>query len=275
MKKVKIIKAQRKPLRFLLSRILWHTGMGKFITINLNRYKIRFFPTALSASMWLNPADRREDDIFFEAYLQQGDILIDVGANIGTVALASSALVGPSGKVFAFEPHSRIFKYMNKNIRLNGYANIETFNMALGERERTLTLSNNYSDDQNRVQMDRSTGHFNKIQVKCLDTILANRLSGNDRIAMLKIDVEGFEKFVIEGALNIISRCDCVYFESYDVHFRKYGYSSNDLLKMLCSLGFVLYKKNGVKLQPISLPYFSTTCENLVALRKKELDVDK
>ena len=254
-----------KPIKFIVSRFLWHSGLCRFFKIRCRYGALRFFPTALSASMWINSLDRHDDELFFQAYLQKDDIVIDVGANIGTTALASANMVGPKGKVFAFEPHPRIFRFLNANIRLNGHTNIETFNVALGDRGNILTLSNNYSDDQNRIEMKQSSKHLLKIRVKRLDDVLGDNLKGVDRIALLKIDVEGFEKFVIDGTPEILSRCGCVYFESCDDHFSQYGYSTDDLLKILTSYGFSIYKIKKAKLQPIAPPYRSVACENLVA----------
>lgn len=236
---------------------------------------MRFFPTALSASMWLDPDDRRGDEVFLAAYLKQGNIVLDIGANIGTVALASAALVGSSGRVFAFEPHPRIFKYMNANIRMNGCKNIEAFNIALGDRDGTLILSDWYSDDQNRVQLNQTSGKGQKIRVNSLDAVLAGKLKGINHIALLKIDVEGFEIFVLKGAPEILSRSECVYIESYDAHFQKYGYSTNDLLQLLSDGGFNLYKISGSKFDPIILPYISNTCENVVAFRNTGMQLKK
>jgi FkbM family methyltransferase len=257
-----------RPFKFIVSRILWHSQLCRFFKIKCKNYVLRFYPSALSASMWLDPNERRDDDIFLAAYLKEGDVVLDIGANIGTVALESAALTGCNGRIFAFEPHPRIFKYLNSNIKINNFKNIETFNTALGDHEGTIMLTDNYSDDQNKVQLDSSSRNIHKISIRPLDNILIDRLMNIDRIALMKIDVEGYELFVIRGARKILSRCECVYIESYEEHFNKYGYTTSDMLNILENNGFYLYKRNDGRFMRINLPYVSDVCENIFALRK-------
>lgn len=271
-RRLQLVMRMRKPLRFIASRLLWYSRLCFFFKIKCRDYVLRFFPTALSASIWLDPDDRRKDDVFLAAYLKKGDIVLDIGANIGTVAIASAILTGPSGRIFAFEPHPRIYKFMNSNIRLNGCANIETFNLALGDSSGEIMLTDGYSDDQNKVQLDAPSGKVQRIFVKPLDAVLENRLKNIERIALMKIDVEGFELFVLKGARQILLRCECVYIESFEEHFNKYGYSTNDLLKILIDSGFCIYKKNNGRLEHIHLPYISIDCENILAFRKNKLE---
>jgi FkbM family methyltransferase len=268
LQRITSVMRSRHSLKFIISRLLWYSKLCRFFKIKCRYYVLRFFPTALSASIWLDHDDRRDDEKFLAAYLKKDDIVIDIGANIGTVALASAALTGSNGRVFAFEPHKRIFKFMNSNIRLNGFTNIETFNLAIGDRDGTMMLTDAYSDDQNKVQLDCICGGALRISIKPLDTVLAKRLKNIERIALMKIDVEGFEMFVLKGARESLSRCECVYIESYEEHFNKYGYTTSDMLNILENNGFYLYKRNDGRFMRINLPYVSDVCENIFAFRK-------
>jgi hypothetical protein len=73
---------------------------------------------------------------------------------------------------------------------------------------------------------------------------------------LLKIDVEGFELFTLRGASRMLKTTEMVYFESWESHFKKYGYSTTDVLTLLADHGF----ETGVPRD-----YRSEVCENLLA----------
>jgi len=95
-----------------------------------------------------------------------------------------------------------------------------------------------------------------------LDAIVT--LPRNREIAVLKVDVEGHEKFVLEGASGLLSRTAVIYFESWSEHFEKFGYQLSDIVEHLKSHGFRIFRIDG---QPIDRDYNSAQCENLVAAR--------
>ena len=67
----------------------------------------------------------------FAKEIKMGDTVVDVGAHIGSYTLLFAKLVGPTGKVFAFEPHNENFAILKKNIKINGYQNIIAENKAI------------------------------------------------------------------------------------------------------------------------------------------------
>ena len=124
--------------------------------INQKDFVLRFYPSHASKVLWLKqyiPETRyTQEEQFFRAYLHTGDVVIDVGANIGFFTLLSSTLAGPTGKVYAFEPQQKVYKYLQGNIALNNITNVETFNIALGNENTTVCLSNNQKkDDHNFI----------------------------------------------------------------------------------------------------------------------------
>ncbi len=67
----------------------------------------------------------------FQHFLRPGDYCIDVGANKGDFSLLAAKLVGPEGQVLTFEPESHNCRWIRKSIRINGYCNINLFEIAL------------------------------------------------------------------------------------------------------------------------------------------------
>jgi FkbM family methyltransferase len=221
--------------------------------------QLRFFPTSQSAYLWADASVWSQDTSFLRRYLKPGDKVVDVGANIGFLALISSRAVGESGRIIAIEPHPKIFRFMCANITLDGATNISPVNCAVGEHSGETLLSDVRSDDLNAIS---STGI--SVPMELLDSLTREI----DEIALLKIDVEGYEKFVLSGAHLTIAKTRCVYFESSDKACVKYGYRSSDIACVLKDCGFKIFRFTGHdSITPVELPYESGHCENLMAIR--------
>ena len=258
---LRVVKESKKPARYFFAQILAKTGLCKFFVIKMNGYKLRFTPSSLSITLFSNPGDRDPDEAFFRHLLKQGDLYVDVGANIGTLALCAAQLVGSNGKVIAIEAHPKTFGYLAENVALNSFLNINLLNYAVGDKEGELTFSDMNSDDQNKV-ITGLTGGIT-VPVKKLDTLLRQE----HNISLLKIDVEGFEKYVVDGASEVLKRTDMVFFESWDQNFLNYGYTAGDLIELFKYKGFKVFSIENDKLSIISRMHNSLKCENLLAIK--------
>lgn len=228
------LKRERKPFRFLLSRVLWQTGLSSLLTIRFrDGFRIRFHPSAMAASLWLDPDYNREDRDFLRRYLKRGDIVVDVGANIGALSIAAATHVGPEGRVYSFEPHPTVYRYLRENIALNGLKNVIAVNCALAATPAMVNLSDKRNDDQNAVVPDSAIC----IPARRLDDVM----SRGEEVNLLKIDVEGYERFVLEGAEETLSRTSCIYIEVSESNFRRFGYGVEDVVAFLSRAGFCLY----------------------------------
>jgi FkbM family methyltransferase len=139
-----------------------------------------------------------------EAVLRPGMTFLDVGANIGYFSLLAASCVGPSGKVFAFEPSQTNVKLLHASRVLNGFENVEVFPLAAG-REWELSF----------YDASHSNGWVSPIASKPEDLLpravvltapLATILPADRRIDMIKIDVEGAEYQALQGARAILER---------------------------------------------------------------------
>lgn len=258
---VKTVRAQRRSCRFLVSRILWRTGLCRFLRIDRGDYVLKFHPSSLSAAYWIYGDERSDDDSFLRHYLQERDVYVDVGANIGALVLTASTIVGSRGCVLAFEPHPRTFRQLEENVKINRVENVRSFNVAMGDRRGTVGFSDRRTDDQNAVD---AAGTI-MVRLDRLDNLIPNSIS---RVDLLKIDTEGYEKFVLEGAPKLLSRTDCVYFESWERHFEGFGYSGKEVYELLRSQGFDVFKICPPReIMRVSSDYQSVRCENLLAIR--------
>ncbi len=88
------------------------------------------------------------------------------------------------------------------------------------------------------------------------------------RVQLLKLDVEGYEKLVLEGATGVLERTDCVFVEVCAKHFAWFGYTTRDLLTLLVEAGFHVLRPDGPgSLVRVELEYEPADFENLVAVR--------
>ena len=259
---IDILRSQAHPFKFVISRLLMRTGLCRHLSIPQRGFRLRFFPTSLSAALWINPNDRKDDVAFFSDFLRRGDIVVDVGANIGSLSLLAAVITGDEGKVLAVEPHPRIFRFQQENLALNSRQRVEAHNVALGDSDGSLRFSDERADDQNGVLNDEDGGIV--IPVTTLDR-LAKDLP---RVTLLKIDVEGYEMAVLAGASATLERTECVFYESWEEHLKKWDVSSGTIIARLEQAGFEVYQ--GIKqrhLKRVSTDYKSLTCEDLVAVR--------
>jgi len=259
------------PCRVVLAEALVRTRLCRALTIRRPLYRLRFFPTNLSKSLWADPLDRLSDEVLLAAYLRPGDVYVDVGANVGTHTLAAARCVGPNGRVYSFEPHPSIYKCLVANIALNKAQWVRAFNVACADLDGVLGFTDVGADDENEVAL---SGPQIMVPARCLDSALP---PDEGTVAMLKIDAEGFELRVLAGAKRVLNSTDCVFYESCDAHFARYGYTSRDVIAFLDGSGFGVYSYSAKsrEVAPIARDYISRDLANLLAIRDLPLFLDR
>jgi FkbM family methyltransferase len=229
------VRAADRPLRMLASRLLWKSRLARPLRLKTRHpdgFRMWFHSTGMSATLWGDPNAYPEDLEFLRSYLRAGDVVVDVGANIGLLTVAAATYVGPRGRVLAFEPHPRTAGFLRENVRLNGFEHVETYPYAVGAANGTVLLTDARYDDQNFVTESDGV----EVPVVALDDVVPRDLD----VALLKIDVEGYERFVLAGAADVARRTSCVYFEAGDALSLRFGYRAADLLRDVAELGFEL-----------------------------------
>ncbi|HEV2159856.1 FkbM family methyltransferase [Bradyrhizobium sp.] len=261
------IRQEPDKIRFLLSRALWVTGLCRFITFGFPAgYRMRFYPSSMSAGLWRNRNFRTEDADFVAAYLQPGETFVDVGANVGQLSLAAAMRVTGSGRVIAIEAHPRICKYLLGNVRLNGFA-IEVHNTAIGSTDGEIVFTDFRSDDMNFACANPPPGSAAlRVPVRPLDSIIGNRT-----VDLLKVDVEGFEVDLLKGAVKTISNCRCLYIEDSELNLRRAGTSRAELYCRLIDHGFELFHLRAGQLERASPDIPGPDDDNLIAVRQPAL----
>ena len=232
------IKQQDKPFKFIISKILLRLKISQFFSFNHQHHLLKFYPSYLSRILWVDSSHGHsgtEVENFVWAYLKTGDTFVDIGANIGTVTLEASKKIGNNGTIFSFEANSKTFEFLKGNIQYNNCKNVKSYNLALGEKSSEIYFSNDFADESNSVQYEKN-GIL--VQMKTLDEIIPSDL----RINLMKIDVLGYEKFVLLGAEKTLKNTDCVHFPAIEGFYKKYGYTYKDVFSILKNHKFLIYR---------------------------------
>lgn len=155
----------------------------------------------ISRELALNGIREERGTEIMRHILGPGQVVVDIGANIGYYALMEAKIVGPGGKVYAIEPVSANVKMLLKNIEMNGYSNIDVFTLAIGNADRVSQIY--LSDRRNWHSMIRrgDSDHTEEVQMLRLDTFLNDKLPPD----LVRMDVEGFETEIIKGMVNTLS----------------------------------------------------------------------
>lgn len=187
------------------------------------------------------PRERR----FVMRFLREGMIVLDVGAHQGFYTLLASKLVGPSGRVFAFEPSPREQKALRLNLILNGRNNVSMQAMALGDAEAQadLYVVNGEHTGFNSLRppgISSPTSRV-KVKVKRLDDWL--RETNVERADFVKLDVEGGEFAALKGCANFLEQRPrpVILAELEDARSEPWGLRAKDTANLLQSHGFQMY----------------------------------
>lgn len=246
-----------------LSRVL---GFNEWIVFRHEGVRLRFYDSSITRQLWIDPAQRagdRKDYRLLETWLRPGDVAIDVGANIGTMALVAARRVGPDGAVLACEPHPRVFRYLAGNLRLNAAGNVKARNVALGESAGKAQMEDGKFDDTNSL-----SGGEVQVPLTTLDALVAQEGLESRRIALLKVDVEGYELMVFRGARKMLASVDCVYFEVKNDHCARFGHLPTQVFDELRSAGFTLWVEPAEqRLVPLPEGFAPDEAQNVIAVR--------
>jgi len=176
--------------------------------------------------------------------LRAGDVFVDVGANWGYFTLAASHWVGPSGRVFAFEPEPRLFDLLRTNVALNSLDYVEPYRLAVADRRRSLPFtafaaaSDNWG--QSRAAAPDARADFEADAV-ALDDVLDDR--GIEQVQLTKIDVEGGEVAVLAGMRRGLLRGRYRYLllECHPARLSQRGHDEDQTLRPLADAGYRLW----------------------------------
>lgn len=170
----------------------------------------------------------------FRKVLKPGDIVLDIGANVGYYTRIASRMVGGDGAVLAFEPMPAALRVLRMNCA--DLPNAEVFPMALSDREGESVFYVRKKGDMSSLAAD-SRAKTVRVKTGTVDDVLKNC----PRLDFIKIDVEGFELEVIRGAhRTLAAHRPVVYFEFVQNFADERGFGFEDFEALLGRYDYVL-----------------------------------
>jgi len=198
--------------------------------------------------------------------------VIEVGSNNGHFTIEFAELVGDKGRVFAYEPQRIIFQQLCCNLFLNGIDNVFAYQLAIGNKIGVVKFESadyfskdwvNFGDVSVYNEKQSNFNSFEDVKSDILDSYDFNE------VKVLKIDVQGYESNVINGALKTIEKHrPYIFIEIEEICLTKFGSSEQELIKMIEDLGYV------VKRFQVGIPYSSSSgyCLDCVCIPKEKYD---
>ncbi len=198
--------------------------------------------------------DRNETSVL-KNIIKDGFNIIEVGANFGVHTLRMAKLVGEKGTVQAFEANPMVSKYLKESVKLNNLANIiKVFEKAAGNERKQVFLDYDVKNIGGGCIVSSPSSFALKTEVVRLDDVI------KQQIDLLKIDAEGYELKILQGAQQLINANEniIIMLEFVPSHLEKQGDSAIKLLTFLRNNGFSIWKVGKVNqgekmLVPISV----------------------
>jgi len=189
-----------------------------------------------------------------KSVVKPGDVVLDVGANIGYYTLIFARLVGDEGKVFAFEPDPANCALLRENVALNGYTNVVVSQAAASNRNGRVRL---HLSDANKGDHRIYDSHDGRPCIEVPAVQLDELFADDDRrIDFIKMDIQGAEGLALEGMSFLLDRTPprMLLMEFAPKALRRAGTEPASVLGWLTSFGYELHEidRHGTRAGPLN-----------------------
>ena len=206
------------------------TGSNRPPLMSGEHYPVSVVPSALAPPLyWITPVYdyvvsnfiRREGTYepmeleVFRNLVKEGDVVCDLGSHVGSYSIPLAFHVGPTGRVYAFEPFRIVFQLLTGNVAINGLANFYSHNVALGDKPEVLRVqspairrSSNIGATAVFLQAKAVYGENHVLQYEGEENVKVETFDSFqlDELQFMKIDVEGALDKVLRGGQQTIQR---------------------------------------------------------------------
>lgn len=228
------LSAVRRALRFQLRGRIFKVSTVTPIGESLRMYAV-LHHAASSKVLYGNPPDWNEMT-FWRSVLQADDIFVDAGSNVGPYALWAADC---SANVIAVEPDPDAVELLRSNLSLNPLVSVRVEQCALGATAGEMSMTSGL-DTTNRLMINGAGDQ--RVRVETLDALIGNR-----RVRGVKIDVEGAERLVLEGATNALTShlVDFIQLEWNSMSEDCLGEDRSPAAAILESCGYSFFRPDG------------------------------
>lgn len=232
---------RQNPVQALLKRLWWRIWWSvtdkPYVIPFAENLKIGVSKSGSASLIYYQGFSELDTADFIRRFLRPGMVFLDVGAHIGEYTLLAAQSVGASGEVHGFEPQANLFPILSQNVGMNSLNNV-TLNCS--------AVSNQVGEIEFEVFNEPSVSSIRKhttvsqnaklVRVACtsLNTYWSHQ---SRKIDLIKVDVEGAEKLVFEGAEELMSlpssEAPTWLFEYSPDAYACFGYQPSEILKLL------------------------------------------
>lgn len=210
--------------------------------VNVNGYKLNLIPEdqGISKELLFFKTHEPVSTSLINSELRKGMVCLDIGANIGYYVLLESKAIGKDGRIIAIEPSPDNFKFLQKNIDGLNAKNIEAYNFAAGHTEGQIRFFLNERSNGCKALLENEEppnrpGKVIQVPIRRLDSFIDEKKI--DRIDFLRMDVEGFELYIIEGMKNALKKYKPII--QLELHKRQIGEEgTKKFFKIMKDLGY-------------------------------------
>ncbi len=199
----------------IVRRLLWPLQPGTFLAElpGGGRVELRYRET-LGLAHFVNGGFEPVELRTMLELLSPGAVVLDVGANVGYLTVPLALALGESGRLLAFEPEAENVRRLRANLALNELKNVDVRQIAIGAQDGEVGLvladdpayhSTATAEERRRITSRHETGRSVSVPMARLDTVW--REAGSPVVKLVKIDVEGAELDVLEGANELLMAC--------------------------------------------------------------------
>jgi FkbM family methyltransferase len=216
------------------------------------------------------------------AVLRKGDTALDIGANFGLPGLLIAKIVGLDGAVHLFEPQPVVASCLRASLLINGYSNAVVHECALSDHAGQATLTFDIPSEFSTATLASpgtdTVGPLHTIRVRTEDAGEYVSSLGCDKVALIKIDVEGHEPVIFESMREWLAekRPTVILFEC---HLYGQAFEEHKSVRILSGLGYEFFN---IDRRPYWHTRLSSTSEtqrgfgsDFVAILWQELDEDR
>lgn len=209
-----------------------------------------------------------EEDITdqFVKTLKKGDIVFDIGANIGIYSVLAGKIVGERGLVYSFEPANNAYEILNSNIDLNLLRNIKAYKLGVSESSGQVTFNKCEDDAYNSIgnKPMKEIKEVVTIQTTSIDEFVKN--NNIKRIDVIKVDTEGAEYLIFKGGMQTLKAFKPKLFFEYNPYaINGFDNDRKELIDLVLSLGYSIYEIRFGKLEQI-LDWTKICTNDIIAL---------
>ena len=202
--------------------------------VNGTKFLSRPWHFGFSANVYCGLLEFNDMSFLLHA-LRSEDLFVDVGANRGSYTVLAGVAVG--AEVVSVEPVPETFENLQANVNLNGMTDrVECHNIGLGDKEGTLRFTADASDCINHVLTEGESAE----KTVSVPVCLLDDLVGDRSPFLIKMDVEGYEWFVLQGGLNQLGKesLQAIIIEFNNTGLDRYGVGDDKIHQLLEEKGF-------------------------------------